>query len=84
MAKSPQPTDYVRLIIELSDRFRQEHSARAGAKPGRPFRYSEESFQIAMIVNAKRGLPHGHISDIATAFQRHLRTPLTIKCDFVI
>ena len=29
MAKSPQLTDYVRLIIELFDRFRQERSARA-------------------------------------------------------
>ena len=46
MAKSPQLTDYVRLIIELFDRFRQERSARAGAKLGRPFRYSEESFVI--------------------------------------
>ena len=46
MAKSPQLTDYVRLIIELFDRFQQERSARAGAKLGRPFRYSEESFVI--------------------------------------
>ena len=46
MAKSPRLTDYVRLNIELFDLFRQERSARAGAKLGRPFRYSEESSVI--------------------------------------
>ena len=46
MAKSPQLTDYVRLIIELFDRFRQERSASADAKLGRPFTFSEDSFVI--------------------------------------
>ena len=46
MAELPQLTDYVHLIIELFGRFRQERSGRAGAKLGRPFRYSEESFVI--------------------------------------
>ena len=32
MAQTPQLTDYVAIIIELFDRFRQERNARAGAK----------------------------------------------------
>lgn len=46
MAQTPQLTDYVAIIIELFDRFRQERNARAGAKLGRPFTFSEESFVI--------------------------------------
>ncbi len=46
MVELPQLTDYVRLIIELFGRFRQERSASVGAKLGRPFRYSEKSFVI--------------------------------------
>ena len=54
MAKSPQLTDYVRLIIELFGRFRQERSARASAKLGRPFRYSEELFVILFMLMQNR------------------------------
>jgi len=33
------------------------------------------SFQIAVIVNAERGLPHRNVPDAAAAFQSRLGTP---------
>jgi len=59
MAKSPQLTDYVRLIIELFDRFRQERSASADAKLGRPFTFSEDSFVIFFMLMQYRRIHAG-------------------------
>ena len=69
MAKSPQLTDYVRLIIELFDRFRQERIPSAGAKLGRPFtlsattqphsvRDTEKSKQISLSPLSSLLTPH--------------------------
>ena len=46
MAQTPQLTDYVAIIIELFDRFRQERNAREWAKPGRPFTFFVLSLPI--------------------------------------
>jgi hypothetical protein len=46
MAKAPQLTDYVALIIALFGRSRQQRNARESAKLGRPFTFAGESFVI--------------------------------------
>ena len=46
MAEVPNLTDYVQLIITLFGLFKQYRSERQGAKQGRPFSYTEESFII--------------------------------------
>ena len=46
MAKMPLLTDYVTIIIDLFEQFRQERIAQGEVKRGRPFSYDRKSFII--------------------------------------
>ena len=60
MAKMPLLTDYVTIIIDLFEQFRQERIAQGEVKRGRPFSYDRKSFIIFFMLmqfSADRLLP---------------------------
>lgn len=50
MADAPVLTDYVSLIITLFELFKQYRREHSGAKQGRPFTYTEETFIIFFMI----------------------------------